>query len=310
MHRSKIQFTDYSGQNANFVWRGSNPTDCKISPGCANCYVDRAIVRSPNWPEFTTIKPDNLESLKRCRPSPKDVPYRRGEGSKPMVFVCDTGDLFHPSVPDWFQYHALDIFTERTDIVWQLLTKRANIMRAIIVNWLHHNQLMMVPENIWIGVTGENQEWADIRVSDLVKIPAYIHWLSYEPAIGPLNLTAPMYQLLSQIVCGGESGDKARPMHPMWEREVRQFCSNNNIAYFFKQHGEWCSIEALSPELLHTRWHSQSRWLSYDGTSYIARSDLQMLKDPPNDTYEKVFNVGRAVAGDFLNGVEYKEFPK
>lgn len=44
-----------------------------------------------------------------------------------------------------------------------------------------------IPANVWIGVTIENQEYADKRIPELLKIPAVCRFVSYEPALGPVD---------------------------------------------------------------------------------------------------------------------------
>ena len=232
MHRSRISWTDYSGGKANFVQRGSK--DCKISPGCANCYVDRSIARVPDWPEYTTVDMIKLDALSRIRPRPNDTGYRRGSGFNPMVFVCDTGDLFHESVSQWVIFHALDIFYMRKDITWQLLTKRPARMYELVTMWLMLNQRDTVPNWMWMGVTVENQQCAKERRSLMAALPAEIRWVSYEPALGPVDWTS--WEFINWLVVGGESGKDARPMFPAWAYAARD---SNIDAFFFKQWGEW-----------------------------------------------------------------------
>jgi hypothetical protein len=125
---------------------------------------------------------------------------------------------------------------------------------------------------VWIGVTVESQQWADIRVPALLATPAVVRWVSAEPLLGPLDLTrlpfprwsmdqkrcegmvidalggrygvpgqwqAPASSSLSWVVVGGESGPKARPMHPKWARGIRDQCVAAGVPYHFKQWGEW-----------------------------------------------------------------------
>jgi protein gp37 len=40
---------------------------------------------------------------------------------------------------------------------------------------------------------------------------------------------------LSWVICGGESGPNARPMHPDWARSLRDQCQVENVPFFLKQ---------------------------------------------------------------------------
>lgn len=44
---------------------------------------------------------------------------------------------------------------------------------------------------------------------------------------------------LDLVIAGGESGPKARPMHPDWARSLRDQCAAVGTAFFFKQWGTW-----------------------------------------------------------------------
>lgn len=117
--------------------------------------------------------------------------------------------------------------------------------------------------NVWKGVSVEDQKRANERVPDLLATPAAIRWLSCEPLLGPVDLTriqpalfdaaanaltgmwkwtgGPMRkesEMLDWIVVGGESGPRARPMHPDWLISLRDQCEAAGTAFFFKQWGD------------------------------------------------------------------------
>jgi protein gp37 len=98
--------------------------------------------------------------------------------------------------------------------------------------------------NVWLGVSVEDQKTADERIPLLLQTPAAVRWVSYEPALGPVdfaNLRAGIEAIgpLDWIVCGGESGPGARPMHPAWARRVRDQCQAASVPFFFKQWGQY-----------------------------------------------------------------------
>lgn len=117
--------------------------------------------------------------------------------------------------------------------------------------------------NVWHGVTAENQEQADLRIPHLLKVPGK-RFLSIEPMLDPVDINASMsctpndnwcewcggfrdsshdcYEPgfgVDVVLLGGESGEKARPMHPDWVRSIREQCDNANAVFYFKQWGEW-----------------------------------------------------------------------
>lgn len=118
--------------------------------------------------------------------------------------------------------------------------------------------------NVWLGVSVEDQKTADERIPLLLETPAAVRWVSYEPALGPVDFTrltllrpvglAPGAWLnaltghvrgpddlwpahLDWIVVGGESGPGARPFDVSWARSVVQQCKAANVPAFIKQLG-------------------------------------------------------------------------
>ena len=119
---------------------------------------------------------------------------------------------------------------------FQILTKRAQRM-AILAK-----ELSWSP-NIWQGVSVENQG-CDFRFRYLRNHPAGIHFVSAEPLIGPLDLSAYLDDL-NWVIVGGESGPKARPMNLTWAWALRDQCIDAKIPFFYKQSGahHQCSHE-------------------------------------------------------------------
>ena len=115
------------------------------------------------------------------------------------------------------------------------------------------------PMNVWIGTTVEDQTRADIRIPALLKIPAKVRFLSCEPLLGPVDLRFPMTEdeeivpfplippaelptnSIHWVICGGESGQHARPMHPDWAISLCDQCEAASVPFLFKQWGEWVS---------------------------------------------------------------------
>jgi protein gp37 len=156
--------------------------------------------------------------------------------------------------------------------------------------------------NVWLGVSVENQEWADRRREDLSATPAAVHFVSYEPALGPVDWSG--WEFVDQIIGGGESGPRARPMHPDWQRATRDFCAQHEIAYFFKQWGEW----------------APRQWKADGGTHamHCLRPDsFQKLGHPPNSLertsadpeWQAFARVGKKAAGRLLDGVQHDGVP-
>jgi len=91
--------------------------------------------------------------------------------------------------------------------------------------------------NVWMGVSVEDQPRADERIPNLQKVPAAIRFLSMEPLLGAvddLDLTD-----IHWVILGGESGPGSRPMAPDWVRGVRDQCIAENVPFFMKQWGQY-----------------------------------------------------------------------
>lgn len=235
MKISPIGWTDCSGGDLNFVIRGAH--DCPISPGCANCYVATWNRRWGNnkLPEYTTFYPEKLRRL-RSKRFPEFSP-KRGAPHKPMVFVCDFGDLFHAAVPDSFIVEAFNMMLSRDDVVWQILTKRPEKMHKIFSG-------IEVPEHIWLGVTAEDKKRADERIPILLDIPAAMRWVSVEPMLERIDIyrylgvdpDREMSEMgISWVVCGAESGPNRRPFDDYWAKDLYEQCAEADVPYFGKQ---------------------------------------------------------------------------
>ena len=217
-----------------------NPiTGCSpVSEGCENCYARRMASRLRGrfgYPEDdpfkVTFHPDKIEQPLHWK--------------KPrMIFVCSMGDLFHKDVlgPTIHQLIKLMKWDYKRH-TFLILTKRPERMRRI---WMNIDGTL--PENIWLGVTVENQQRADERIPILLQIPAAKRFVSIEPMLGPVDLQkiGPLLQAfnwkiakggLDWIICGGESGPGVRPMHPDWPRSIRDQCQAADVPFFFKQWG-------------------------------------------------------------------------
>jgi len=149
--------------------------------------------------------------------------------------------------------------------------------------------------NVWLGVSVEDQATADVRIPLLLQTPAAIRFVSYEPALGTVDFaeffkrsprcpTEACIALdecacltrtgLDWIIAGGESGPGARPPHLDWFRQVRDQCIAADVAFFFKQWGEY---------------------FPRPGEAWMG--DLHMER------------IGKKKAGALLDGREWKQFP-
>ena len=199
-----------------------NPvTGCtKVSPGCAHCYAETFAERFRGVPGHPYERGFDLQ----LRPERLNQPL---EWKRPrLIFVNSMSDLFHPDVPLEFTQAVFDTMLRANWHTFQVLTKRSERLAEVAsrLPW---------PNNIWIGVSVENQRWTS-RIDNLRTVPAAIRFLSCEPLLGALTLDLTG---IHWVIVGGESGRRARPMRPEWARLVRDQCLSAGVPFFFKQWG-------------------------------------------------------------------------
>lgn len=241
-------------------WRGCT----KVSAGCANCYAETMSKRNPaalgEW------GPNGKRAM--AAPSYWRLPARwdkaaQRDGVLRRVFCASLADVFEdrPELvgPRRTLFAAI---TATPNLDWLLLTKRPqNIARLIPDACL---------PNVWLGVSVEDQKTADERIPLLLDTPAAVRFVSYEPALGPVDFRRwlggsdrdideerplgscvrcgveweerhkcpPGFRpFLDWIIVGGESGPKARPFDIAGARSAVEQCRRAGVACFVKQLG-------------------------------------------------------------------------
>lgn len=214
MAKSSIEWTE-------LTW---NPTTgcSKISAGCKFCYAE---IMSKRLQAMRVDKYKDGFKVVRTHEDSLATPYTWKKSK--IVFVNSMSDLFHPDVPLDFIKKVFKVMNENPQHVFQVLTKRADIL-------LKYHQELKWTHNIWMGVSVE-----DVRVTERIDLlsqtGARVKFLSCEPLIGPLpNLN--LYGI-DWVIVGGESGHKPRPMDPDWVLDIQDQCKIAEVAFFFKQWG-------------------------------------------------------------------------
>ena len=181
--------------------RGCTPA----SAGCANCWARQMHERFHAEP-FSEVK---------CLPEVLSKPLKR---RKPTTFfVCNTSDLFHPSVPFEFIAAVYGVMAATPQHTYLVLTKRPE-RRAEFMRWIAYlgkereccwqatakldrsvdDPLPVVDAwplpNVWEGVSVEDQATADARIPVLLDTPAAHRWVSAEPLLGPVDFAGWMYE--------------------------------------------------------------------------------------------------------------------
>lgn len=304
------------GAKTGIEWTGStwNPVvGCeKVSQGCKRCYAKTLHdMRHKAFLEGKAVPPQYAVPFEMVQLKPERVDLPLHWKKPRMIFVDSVSDLFHGDVPFDF---IDDVFKTMRAAYWhtfQVLTKRVG--RA--VDWFARYTYAW-PDNVWMGASVEDQTMANKRVPLLLEIPSKVHFLSCEPLLEAVDLTripyAPEGLVLAStfttprfidglrgyhdqidrkvdwVICGGESGEGARPMHPDWARSLREQCAEASVPFFHKQNGEWLHQSQMT--------QAQFKWLT--------GKQFHTWPDGSGSLW-----VGKQAAGHLLDGAEWRQMP-
>lgn len=294
----------------------------RVSPGCEHCYAESLSKRMGRdvWgPAKTT---NRLLTSENYWKQPLKWERKAAESGKSWrVFCGSMCDVFedHPQVRD-ARERLFELIEDTPHLTWLLLTKRPeNIDGMLPQTWMW--PMGHLPNNIWLGMTAENQNALDARWPVMESFahawfPAKL-FISAEPLLGPLDLSgcteeeeiggedsSYVTRSVDWVIVGGESGPGARPMHPDWARSLRNQCKDAEISFFFKQWGEWAPVEC-EPET----WHDFMDLHGKIGQCF-RRADGTWKQDPRGESPVIIQRVGKAKAGDLLDGMQWHEFPE
>lgn len=321
---SKIEWTHRPGTKSE-VWNTTSGCD-KVSQGCRNCYAEvmHKRLRGMGQPKY------QHKFLGEVKMHPEEIlkPLR---WKKPRtVFVDSMSDLFHKDVTDEHldKVFAMMVLTWRH--TYQILTKRADRLHeyfsvgkdALIQRWEDATYALELADknedpdapacnifnmcnaewprkNIWIGVSAEDQHALNERLPHLLETDAAIRFVSYEPALGSINLqnyfSVQDLKKLHWVIAGGESGHNARPAHPDWFQFIQDQCKAFGIKFFFKQWGEWAPFDQLP------------KTLQREIKSGKTKHKIQMFDD--GRYVYHLHKAGKSKTGNLLDGVQHLEFP-
>lgn len=252
------------GENTKIAWTDHswNPwTGClKVSKGCKHCYAEA-------WAKRTGSDVWGGRDKRRRTGAAiwrKPLAWNRAaeEAGRPAkVFCASLADVFEDApVPNECRADVFDLIRRTPWLDWQLLTKRPENIAAMLpadwgTGW----------PNVWLGTSIEDRDVVE-RARILGEIPAFVRFISYEPALGPVipeeisvktwlpperstsyrwqdDYAGPGLRFYNSdgalafhwLICGGESGAGYRPMDLEWATDVRDACDTEGVAFFFKQ---------------------------------------------------------------------------
>lgn len=321
----------------------------KVSPACTNCYAEefarRRLGRPELWREERHITSASTWNL----PEKLDRKAAK-EGRRMRLFVSSLSDVFEdhsvwdaeaPASAPWarsigvaLRTVALRKLAKLKNIDVLLLTKRPeNVLAMVPPEWLRNEHPAAAeivgpawPAHVWVGTTVEDQKRAEERLDHLRRVPAAVRFVSYEPALGPVDFrpwlggclcsvsyedgvgmhspTCPATQPrgVHWVIAGGESGPGARPSHPDWFRPVRDQCAWAGVPFLFKQWGEWSPVERFEDR------RDGDVWLRYsDGYRFGPWLPGDAKRQYTNAVV--VRRVGKRSAGRLLDGRIHDGYP-
>ena len=233
MEFSKIEWTDHTFN----PWIGCQ----KVSSGCDHCYAEtQNKFRKWNGGDWGPHAPRKRTSDANWQKPLQWDKAAKSPGVRRKVFCASLADWLDNKAPQQWRRDLADLIRATPNLDWLLLTKR-------IENYERFAPWSYQP-NVWLGVTCEDQRHYNRRWPILSEIPATVQFISYEPALGPLNLTSQhRWGFPDWVICGGESGGSARYMKPQWARNMRDECREIDVAFFMKQ---MTRKQEIPPELL------------------------------------------------------------
>ena len=247
MKNTKIEWCDHT---VNFWWGCS-----EVSEACQNCYA-RAIAKRFKvdcWGD----KPRHFRFEKATEEVCKlnASAYRRGVVE--MVFVNSMSDFFDGDVSDGIRFPLWQLFEKCENLRFMILTKRADVFRNHFENYKTE-----IPPNVYFGITTENQERLEERMSALVRLDVKV-FLSCEPLLDWIIITPSYAEKIDWVIVGGErcAPSRARPFEGWRARKLLFDCRALGIPFFFKQHGtnwtEFDEDEYTFTVREYPAWHSK-----------------------------------------------------
>ncbi len=326
----------------------------RVSEGCRNCYSERLVAtrlrhteKYSGLAQMTQAGP-RWTNVVRCAPDALIQPLRWVNPKR--IFVNSMSDTFHKDVPTAFLDRMFIVMALGWQHTFQVLTKRPERMAEYMADpdlparmdeeygrWaseatesahqlsrcrssfmcrVQRDEVLWPLPNVWVGTSVEDQAAADARIPHLLNVPAKVRFLSCEPLLGPVDLTAVDFggifgetnalngkrmpggeRLIHWVIAGGESGPNARPMHPDWARSLRDQCAAAGVPFHFKQWGEFTPTE-------------RREGVTYETFTQIADVEDRTYPIERLDERTRVWKVGVKRAGRSLDDVLHDAFPE
>jgi protein gp37 len=302
-------------------WKNPIRWDARPFAECPSC----GYRGEPNMVSGLMPGGEQMAVCQECKSGPMKPARRR-------VFCASLGDVFDNEVPAQWRADLFQLIADTTNLDWLILTKRIGNAKTMMADALstcraaNRDGMIWPLPNVWLGATVCNQAEADRDIPKLLAVPARVRFLSIEPMLSEIDLTAlrtggilttnalsclqgkyngvKAPSSIDWVIAGGESGPKARPAHPDWFRTLRDQCAAAGVPYFHKQNGAHAVVydrDREDPDYRRCaeveRKHPKGRWLNLAG-GHGFNGERVVYVDRVRD------------AGRLLDGVLHHEFPE
>ena len=327
---TKIEWCD---ESINPIRTSTGGWHCvKSTPGCANCYAEDINNRFGDGKPYLKREVEYVLSETALK-----KPYKWKKPKK--IFIQSMSDLFLFGTPADFIFKIIDMINYCPQHIFIILTKYPDNALKFLNDFD-----IKLPNNVWFGITTENQKTFMARLMYLRRIQAQVKFLSIEPMLSSIELIGNWSQWgcngktfnpktgkhehyhdefcrkpFDWIIVGGENCRNARKMHPDWVRYIRDECNRFDVPFFFKGWGEHFPVTSI----LHDKkgnFDSQGKGLEYfenneltglnnDSSSFIVTTPYKNYGIKEDRSPWWFARVGKKVSGDLLDDKQWQQFP-
>lgn len=240
-------------------------------------FIDRvyAVAAIADWHtyQFLTKRADRLLAYKTAPGRVKAISAAALDGQKlpigPGFYCADDNEIYEVY---WYKPKGLVCFSEDFGSAGTGVDDRHDCHVSVQNTGIKFTGLdfQWPLVNEWVGVSVENQEYADKRIPLLMQTPAAIRFLSVEPQLGPVDLScflgklpedgAPYPGKIDWVIDGGESGTGARSFDLVWAESLLGQCRAAGTAFFMKQMGRNARWEGIRLAGLDPKGGTMADW--------------------------------------------------